>query len=122
MLLLYQQAVNNNKNKQTNNNNSRVYYMAARRYEISLRVRAPNERNIYLKYINEIPNHFTIILFAAKAVIFHVPIATVIFSRVRTSCFLRESSPCISLMSLFRGHKIKPANFPKILITFSRGL
>ena len=96
--------------------------MAARRYEISLRVRAPNERNIYLKNINEIRNHFTIILFAAKAVIFHVPIATVIFSRVRTSCFLRESSPCISLMSLFRGHKKKPADFPKILITFSRGL
>ena len=77
--------------------------MAARRYEISLRLSAANERNIYLENINEIPNHFTTILFVAKAVIFHVPIATVIFSRVRTSCFLRESSPCISLMSLFRG-------------------
>ena len=73
MLHLYQQAVNNN--------NSRGYYMAARRYEISLRVSAANEWNIYLKNINEIPNHSTIILFSAKAVIFHVPIATVIFSQ-----------------------------------------
>ena len=43
MLDLYQQAVNNNKNKQTNSNNSRGYYMAARGYEISLRVSAANE-------------------------------------------------------------------------------
>ena len=113
MLHLYQQAVNNNKNKQTNNKNSRGYYMAARRYEISLRLSAANERNIYLENINEIPNHFTTILFVAKAVIFHVPIATVIFSRVRTSCFLRESSPCISKNVIIPGAQDKTCRFSK---------
>ena len=35
---------------------------------------------------------------------------------------LRESSPGISLVSLSRGHKIKPGNILKTLLTFSRGL
>ena len=57
--------------------------MAARRYEISLRVL----KNIYIN-TNEMPNHFTLtFFFAAKGMMYHVAIATVIFSHVKISCF-----------------------------------
>ena len=51
------------------------------------------------------PNHFTLtFVFAAKGAMYHVAIATVIFSHVIFTCedimFSRESSPGISLVSI----------------------
>ena len=64
-----------------------------------------------INYINtnEMPNHFALtFFFAAKGTMYHVTIATVIFSHVKitsgviSTCedimFLRESSPGISLV------------------------
>ena len=55
---------------------------------------------------NEIPNHFTLIVFDVKGAINYVTIATVIFSQVKITCFFtcedimfsRKSSPGISLV------------------------
>ena len=79
--------------------------MAARRYEISLRVLKNISRvSAYLLYKHQkIPNHF---IFAAKGAIYHVTIVAVLFSRVKITVifmceditFSRESSPGISLL------------------------
>ena len=68
--------------------------MAARRYEISLREReisylqAVMHCSIYYINSNEMPNHFTLtFFFAAKGAMYHVAIATVIFSHVKITCY-----------------------------------
>ena len=81
---------------------NRGYYMAARRYEISLRtseifsntrreissLQAAMWRSIYYMYTKENPNHFTwIFFFAAKGVTYYVAIATLIFSHVKITCY-----------------------------------
>ena len=68
----------------------RGYYMAVRRYEISLTRReisylqATMKCSIYYINTNEVPGE---LYYAAKGAIYYVTIATVIFSRVKISCF-----------------------------------
>ena len=64
---------------------NRGYYKAARRYEISLPVLKNISRVCAIYYINsnEIPNHFTLIVFGVKGAIYYVALAKVIFSHVQ---------------------------------------
>ena len=93
---------------------NREYYMATRRYEISLRVlknisqvSAANEWNIFSRreekfriskwpcnvllmyYVNskELTNHFTLIGFGVKGAIYYEAIAMVIFLHVKITCY-----------------------------------
>ena len=82
--------------------------MAARKYEISPRVSGTREEKSRISkrpcnvHTTEIAKHF----FVVKNAIYYVAIATVIFSRVKVTCFFtcgdimlsRESSPGISLV------------------------
>ena len=107
---------------------NRGYYMAGWRYEIYLWVLknmcslvkyfSTREEKfriskwpcnvLFILFINtnEIPNHFTLIVFDVKGAINYVTIATVIFSQVKITCFFtcedimfsRKSSPGISLV------------------------
>ena len=64
--------------------------MAVQRYEISLRVLKNISRvsaSNYFINTNELPNHFTLIVFGVKGAIYYVVIATVIFSHVKITCY-----------------------------------